>query len=156
MQAVTQVMVDCPASIQYCWPLNFQAMPKKIKDSPTHLSRRAFARGAAFVAAGAMVLPQFSEGQQAPPPSSSAPVTTPEKKLPEAGEKKLSATAEAELEAKYNRIVSTYGNRLSAEQKEEVHRQLTDQVKALESVRAAAIDNSVQPATVLKIVRGKA
>ena len=130
-------------------------MSKNQTEKP--LTRREFARGAALAAASAVVLPTLIEGQQAPPPSTSSPVVTPEKKPPEAQEKKLSAAAEAELEGKYNRIVGTYGSRLSPEQREEVRHQLTDQVKALESVRAAAIDNSVQPATVLKIGKtGKA
>ena len=132
-------------------------MSKDQSERPAELTRREFARGAALAAAGAVVLPKLVEGQQAPPPSTSSPVATPEKKPPEAQEKKLSAAADAELEAKYNRIVGTYGSRLSPEQREEVRHQLRDQVKALESVRAAAIDNSVQPATVLKIGKtGKA
>ena len=148
-------MVDCPSRIKYCWPLDFHTMSEKQKH-PSDPSRRAFARGVALTAAGVLVLPKLGDAQQAPPPTSSAPVTTPEKKPPETEEKKLSPAAEAELEAKYNRILAVRGTRLSAEQKEEVRRQLTDQVKALDSIRAAAIDNSVQPATVLKIMGGKA
>ncbi len=131
-------------------------MPKD-KDGPKRVSRRAFARGVVIAAAGAVVLPGGSEAQQAPPPGSSAPVATPEKKPEEAssGEKKMSPAEEAELDAKFNRIVNVYGSRLSPEQKAEVRRQLGDQVKALGSVRGAAIDNSVQPATVLKVT-GKA
>lgn len=133
-------------------------MPKdKDKDAAQGVSRRAFARGVVVAAAGAVVLPSLSEAQQAPPPTSSAPVATPEKKPPEpsATEKKMSPAEEAERDAKFNRVVNVYGSRLSAEQKEEVRRQLTDQVKAVQSVRGAAIDNSVQPATVLKVT-GKA
>lgn len=132
-------------------------MPEKDNDAPKSVSRRTFARGVAIAAASAVVLPSLSEAQQAPPPTSSAPVATPEKKPPEAPgtEKKLSPAAQAELDAKFNRVVNVYDSRLSPEQKDEVRRQLTDQVKALESLRTAAIDNSVQPATVLKVT-GKA
>lgn len=103
--------------------------------------------------AGAAVLPALSAGQQAPPPTGSAPATTPEKKpLESAGsEKKLSSVEQAELDSKFNRIVNTYGPRLSTDQRQEVRAQLNDQIKALGSIRAAVIDNSVQPATVLKI-----
>lgn len=122
-------------------------------DGRKRVSRRTFARGVVIAAASAVVLPSRSDAQQAPPPSSSGPVATPEKKPTEApgAEKKLSAAEEAELDAKFNRIVNLYGSRLSHDQKEEVRRQLTDQGKALGSVRAVAIDNSVQPATVLKL-----
>ncbi len=132
-------------------------MADKDKDSAKGVSRRAFTRGVAIAAATAVVLPGRSEAQQAPPPSSSAPVATPEKKPPEAPAeaKKLSPAAQAELEAKFKRVMDTYGSRLSPDQKEEVQRQLSDQVKALETIRAAVVDNSVQPATVLKIT-GKA
>jgi|SRR5579864_8324668 len=130
-------------------------MPKD-KDGPKRVSRRAFARGVVIAAAGAVVLPSGSQAQQAPPPSSSAPVATPEKKPADASnDKKMSPAEEAELDAKFNRIVNVYGPRLSPEQKAEVRRQLGDQVKALGSIRGAAIDNSVQPATVLKVT-GKA
>ncbi len=132
-------------------------LKNKDKDDPKPLSRRAFARGVAIAAAGAVVLPGGSEAQQAPPPSSSAPVVTPEKKPAEASiaDQKMSPAEEAELDAKFNRIVNVYGPRLSPQQKAEVRRQLGDQVKALGSIRGAAIDNSVQPATVLKVT-GKA
>ena len=128
-------------------------MPEKQNDPARGVSRRAFTRGVAIAAAGTVVLPGFSEGQQVPPPSGAAPVTTSEKKPPEAAsaEKKLLPAEEAELEAKFNRIVNVYGSRLAPEQKEEVRRQLGDQVKAVESIRAAAVDNSTQPATVLRI-----
>lgn len=157
MQVAAQVMVDSGSAIEYLFSpskTSLNRMRKKDREDSPELSRRAFTRGAAWAAAGAVVLPKLVEGQQAPPPSSSAPVAAPEKKPEAAGqEKKLSPAAEAEAEAKFNQVIRTYGSRLSPEQKEEARQQLNDQVKALESIRKAALDNSVQPATVLKVMR---
>ncbi len=142
-----------PPGIEYLFrPLPPRLTVPENSDKPAKLSRRAFARRAAIAAASAVVAPRLMEGQQAPPPTASQPVT-PEKKSPSAEEQKLSPQAAGEVQAKFDQIVRVYGARLTPGDKEEARRQLTDQAKALEAVRAFALDNSVQPATVLKITR---
>ncbi len=64
---------------------------------------------------------------------------------------KLSEESRAEVEAKVSAIFRKYGSRLSAEQKTDVRRLVTEAQKSLESLRAFPLDNADEPATPLKL-----
>jgi hypothetical protein len=107
------------------------------------LDRRRFALGAAAAAAVAVIDPGevLAQAQQSAPPGS----------LQERMEKamaQLSPSARAEVEAKVSNLFRKYGSRLSDEQKTDIRRILAETQGGLEKMRAFALDNSDQPATV--------
>lgn len=126
------------------------------------ISRREFARQAALAAATVAALPgnllapsetiAASVGQRGAemvevsqvavaPPTTQQPVEEP----------KLSPESRAEIEAKIQNILRKHGQRLSDEQKADVRRLVMEGQKPLEALRAFALDNSDEPATVLKL-----
>jgi len=108
---------------------------------PTRISRRDFARRAAFAAATAACLPrELLATPIAPPPA-----------LPQQENEKLSPESQAEVEAKIQAIFSKYGSRFSDTQKADIRRLVTEGQKPLEVMRKFPLDNSDQPATVLKL-----
>lgn len=109
-------------------------------DRETSISRRDFARHAALAATVA-VLP----GRFLAQPSSAPPQAAPAEKP------KLSPEAQAEVHAKIEAIMRKRGSRLSEEQKKDVRRLVTEGQASLENLRAFALENSDQPATVLRI-----
>lgn len=107
------------------------------------LDRRRFALGAAAAAAATIVHPSefLAQAQQPATPGS----------LQERAEKalaQLAPSARAEVEMKLGSLVRKYGGRLSDEQKTDIHRILAETQDGLEKMRAFALDNSDQPATV--------
>lgn len=122
------------------------------------LSRRRFALGAA-AAAAAIALPAQAvrttpaeEQAATPPPQAGTP--TLEQQAQEALAK-LSAPAKAEVEIKFQNVLRKYGDKLSAEQKTDVHRALAETQEGLEALRAFALANGDQPAAVFHIYRGE-
>ena len=121
-------------------------MNPRIVESAKLLSRRDFARKTALAAAGAAIAPNAlraapemvvnvaSVDVQSPP-------TTP-----------LSTEDQAQVDARVSAILRNYGERLSLEQKDEIRRLSTELQKPLIRMRAYPLDNSSQPATVLKLV----
>jgi hypothetical protein len=109
-------------------------------DSP-RISRREFARRAGIAAASAACLPaQFvtppiAEGTQ--PPQQTATKLCPE--------------SQAEAEEKVQAIFRKYGARLSEDQKTEIRRLVTEGQKPLDALRRFPLENSDQPANVMKI-----
>jgi hypothetical protein len=101
------------------------------------VSRREFARRAVLAASAAAlpasVVAQGASGAQSQP--GPAPAPDPERKLQD--------------------ILARYGNRLSEAQKADLRRLLSDQAKSLDALRAFSLDNSDQPATVLRLAREK-
>lgn len=67
----------------------------------------------------------------------------------------LSAQAHAEVEAKVQDVIATYGSRLNEDQKKMIRRTITEHVRMLEAVRPIPVGNGDAPATVLKLVEGK-
>jgi hypothetical protein len=59
---------------------------------------------------------------------------------------KLSASAQAEVEMKVASILRKYGDRLSDEQKADIHRIMTESQEGLEKLRAFKLENGDQPA----------
>jgi hypothetical protein len=107
------------------------------------ISRRDFARRAAVAAAAMAALP--SELLPALAGSAALPA------FPPLDEPKLSPESQAEVDEKIQAILRKYGGRLSDDQKKDIHRLVTEGQKPLETLRAYKLDNSDQPATVLKL-----
>jgi len=124
------------------------------------LSRRRFAIAAA-AATASLVLPQAASAarfdEQVPanpqPQASPTPVTL-EQQAKEAFAK-LSASAQAEMELKFQDVLRKYGDKLSAEQKTDVRKALAETQDGLEAMRAFALANGDQPAAVFHIYRGE-
>lgn len=64
----------------------------------------------------------------------------------------LSAQAQAEVEAKMQHIVATYGSRLTEDQKKRLRGTVSYHVRMLEAIRPIATANGDAPATVLELV----
>jgi hypothetical protein len=114
-------------------------MPKSLVES-LKISRREFARRAGMAAASAVCLP-----------AEIVPAATPaEIPLQETGAK-LSPEGIAEAEEKVQAIFRKYGSRLSESQRGEIRRLVTEGQKPLEALRKFPLENSDQPANVMKI-----
>lgn len=118
----------------------------KEEEPDRQLSRREFARRAAFAATTAVVVPGALFSQQTAP----KPAASPEK--PPETPSELSPQLKAEGELKYQWVIENYGSRLTDEQKKDIHRLILESQKPLAAFRAFPLDNADQPATVLKIV----
>lgn len=123
------------------------------------LSRRRFALSAA-AATAAIALPAHAvsampveEQAAATPPSRSATPT--EEQQAQEAIAKLPASAKAEVEMKFQNVLRKYGDKLSAEQRADVHRALAETQEGLEALRAFALANGDQPADVFHIYRGE-
>lgn len=112
------------------------------------LGRREFALGAAAIATTALIHPADTLAQA--PVESVPPAADQEAQSAMA---KLSPAAQAEVQMKINNIFRKYGDRLNDEQKADVRRAMAEGQEGLEKMRAYALDNSDQPATVLQLYR---
>lgn len=120
-------------------------LPKEqaVRPVPTNqLSRRDFARRAAMAATTAVVARAvLAQEASSPPPSAST-----DKPATEG----LSSELQREGELKYQWIVQRYGDRLSAAEKQDVHRLVMEGQKPLAAFRAFPLANGDMPALVLK------
>ncbi len=106
------------------------------------ISRREFARRAAFVSAAASLAPaKFLK-----PDSIAAPLTGQQA----ANTSKLSPESQAEVESRIQAIFGQYGKRLSDPQKADIRRLATEAQPPLERLRAFATDNGDGPGLYLK------
>jgi hypothetical protein len=115
------------------------------------LNRRNFTLGAAAAAATALISPGEALEQ-----ARSAATPVPQDELQhkfQAAMAKLSPAAQAEVQAKIASIFRKYGDRLSDDQKADIRRAMAETQDGLEKMRAFALDNGDQPATVFKIRR---
>jgi hypothetical protein len=106
------------------------------------ISRREFARRAAFVSAAASLAPANLLGAEtvpAPPPAQQ-PVNTP----------KLSPESQAEVDSRIQSIFAQYGSRLSDAQKIDIRRLSTEAQPPLDRLRAFKTENGDGPALYLK------
>ncbi len=110
----------------------------------SQLSRREFARRAAVAVTTAAVLPASLLSQETTPEPAASTNQPPQSTTG------LSPDLQAEGELKYQWIIQTYGKRLSEEQKQDLHRLVMEGQKPLAAFRAFPLENSNQPATVLK------
>jgi gas vesicle protein len=120
------------------------------------VTRRRFTLGAAAAATTALILPpdaisQASSSNQTLAQSSPA-VTTLERQAQDAMAK-LSPRARAEVEMKVSEIFRKYGDKLSVEQKADIRKVVAEGQDGLEKMRAFALDNADQPATVFRAYR---
>lgn len=106
------------------------------------ITRRSFAVGAA-VAATATLLPGRADAHGAPVQAAQSDAMS-----------KLSAGARAEVDAKIKELLRKYGSRLSDEQKADIRKVMAETQDGLEKMRAFALTNGDQPATVLELYRG--
>jgi hypothetical protein len=100
------------------------------------ISRRQFARRAALLSASASIVPAasvFAEPLQAPP-----------------AHPNLSPESQAEAEARYQQILSQYGNRFSAEEKTSLREMNLVTQTSLDKVRTFSLENGDAPALYLK------
>jgi hypothetical protein len=119
------------------------------------LGRRRFTLGAAAAATTALILPVDVVSQTAastsPPP---APLTPLEQQA-QTAMAKLSPRAQAEVEMKVSEIFRKYGDKLSAEQKTDIRKVMAETQDGLEKMRAFALENGDQPATVFHAYRAE-
>jgi len=114
------------------------------------LNRRSFALGAAAAVAGTLINPAEAL-EQAQSASTPAPQNDELERKFHAAMAKLSPAAQAEVQAKIASILRKYGDRLSEEQKSDIRRAMAEAQDGLEKMRAFALENGDQPATVFKI-----
>ncbi len=110
--------------------------------SDSAISRREFARRAAFVSAAASLAPAnllTSESVAAPQPAQ-LPAKAP----------KLSPESQAEVESRIQSVLAQYGSRLSDAQKTDIRRLATEAQPPLDRLRAFATDNGDGPGLYLK------
>jgi hypothetical protein len=105
------------------------------------ISRREFARRAAFVSAAASLSPT---GLLRADSAASVPA------LQSANSPKLSAESQAEMESRLKAIFAQYGNRLSNAQKDDLKRLAHDAQLMLDRLRAYPTANEDSPGLYLK------
>jgi hypothetical protein len=110
--------------------------------SDSNISRREFARRAAFVSAAASLSP--SNLLTTEPVAAALPPQLP------ANAPKLSPESQSEVESRIQAIFAQYGSRLSDAQKADIRRLATEAQPPLERLRAFAIDNGDGPGLYLK------
>jgi len=131
-------------------------MPPTDKPAPhdpqldTSVSRREFARRAAFCTAALLAYPDLhrdaAHGAALPeaPQPSHAPAQTP------TGAPKLSPQSQAEADSRYQAIINQYGDRFSEAQKTDLKRLCIFAQPPLDRLRAYAVGNRDLPALYLK------
>jgi hypothetical protein len=110
--------------------------------SDSGISRREFARRAAFVSAAASLAP----ANLLPTDSIAAPLTAQQP----ASTPKLSPESQTEVESRIHSILAQYGSRLTDAQKADIRRLATEAQPPLERLRAFATDNGDGPGLYLK------
>jgi enoyl-CoA hydratase/carnithine racemase len=124
------------------------------------LGRRRFTLGAAVAATTALILPADAlpagvVSQTAGPASPPPVALTPLEQQAQTAMAKLSPRAQAEVEMKVSEIFRKYGDKLSAEQKTDIRKVMAETQDGLEKMRAFALDNGDQPATVFHAYRAE-
>ena len=110
--------------------------------SDSAISRREFARRAAFVSAAATLTPSnlLTAESAALPIPAQLPANAP----------KLSPESQAEVDSRIQSIFAQYGSRLSDAQKADIRRLATEAQPPLERLRAFATENGDGPGLYLK------
>lgn len=105
------------------------------------ISRREFARRAAFISAASAFAP--SNLLDARPPQPPVPTSA------QAAASKLPAASQAEVESRVQAILAQYGSRLSTAQKADIRRLATEAQSTLDRLRAYPTENGDGPALYL-------
>ena len=106
------------------------------------ISRREFARRAAFVSAAASLSPAEFLARTSPA-AAPAPLQTP-------GAPKLSSESQAELDSRLQAVFAQHGSRLNDSQKADLRRLAADGQASLDRLRAFTTSNADAPALYLK------
>ena len=106
------------------------------------ISRRQFARRAALLSASASIVPAASV--------LAGPLQSPPAQEPAPAHPNLPAESQAEAEARYQQILSQYGSRFSAEEKNSLREMNLVTQTSLDKVRAYSLENGDGPALYLK------
>ena len=125
--------------------MNDERKPEKVlgsENSRGGISRREFARRAAFASAVASWAPIHGAHAGLPAPALQAPQPP---NLPG-----LTPESQAEVDARVQAILGQYGSRLSEDQKADIRRLCTLAQPPLDRLRAYNIENAVSPALYLK------
>lgn len=120
--------------------------------------RRRFTLAAAAAATTAVINPADALAgiSQAATPQPAIPQTAPTlNQQAQSAMDKLSPSGKAEVEMKFASIIRKYGARLNDEQKMDIRRQLAEGQEGLDKMRAFALDNGDQPATVFQLYRNE-
>ena len=112
------------------------------KKNQSAISRREFARRAAFVSAAASLTPGHL--------LNAAPLTSPVEAQQPPNAPKLSPEGQVEVESRIQAILNQYGSRLSDAQKADIRRLATEAQPPLDRLRAYTTDNGDGPALYLK------
>jgi len=112
------------------------------QEKESGISRREFARRAAFVSAAASLAP--ANFLHAEPPN----ITPQPPQAPTASN--LSPQSQAEVESRIQSILAQYGSRLSDAQKTDLRRLATEAQQPLEHLRAFTVTNGDGPALYLR------
>ena len=106
------------------------------------ISRREFARRAAFASAAASLAPAclLNTDSLITPPPAQQPLNAP----------KLSPESQAEVEARIQSIFAIYGSRFSDAQKADIRRLATEAQRSVDRLRAFNTDNGDGPGLYLK------
>ena len=118
--------------------------------------RRNFALAAAAAATAAVLNPADTlaglSQSVSPIAQQTKPVTPPSlDQQAQSAMAKLSPAGKAEVEMKFASILRKYGSRLTEDQKKDILRQLAEGQEGLEKMRAFALGNGDQPATVFQL-----
>jgi hypothetical protein len=137
-----------------------KAAPAEEKRSGA-ISRREFARRAAFASAVASIAPAAAISAHAAtatassvspvgqdPPSTPPTAVAPQNSAPNAP--KLSAESQSEADARFQAILVLYGSRFSDDQKNDLHRLCAVVQPSLDHIRAYKVENGDGPALYLK------
>ena len=119
-----------------------------MSQSSSRMTRRRFALGAA-VAATTVFLPGGEASAHELPEAGNPPAQQPSSST------KLSPDAQAEVEMKVKEILRKYGKRLNDEQRADIRKVMAETQGGLEKMRAFALENGDQPATVVKFTEGE-
>jgi hypothetical protein len=117
------------------------------------VSRREFAKAAALTTAAALAPIDLLAQQQSPKETTQA---KPPAKPPETEAIKLSEVSRAEADFAYQTLMRKYGGRFNEEQKKDIKRLIYAQQEGLDKLRAFAVTNGDQPATVFKLAMPEA
>jgi acyl-CoA reductase-like NAD-dependent aldehyde dehydrogenase len=119
--------------------------------------RRRFTLAAAAAASTAMIHPIdvlagiSQSGTTAEQQSKAETPATSLQQKAQAAMDKLSPSARAEVEMKFASVIRKYGARLAEDQKMDIRRSLAETQDGVEKMRAFALDNGDQPATVFQL-----
>ena len=122
----------------------------KTESDKPDLSRRKFGQSATLAGAAAVFATWhfFADSQHEQSSNQQPSATSPDNKT-------ITSKENEEVEARFQRVVQRYGDRLSQEQQTRIRKILTYNERLLEPIRTFALDNGQAPATEFKLYAGE-